>query len=266
MRGVPAAENALEIVAPRSPSEGEQNEFKELADKIKGMIDADPQKLQGLLGNIEVSVDQRGLHLEISDTNYTSMFARGSAVIVPEAERELRGIVDKIRALPNPVDIEGHTDAVPYTGKIAERYDNWNLSTDRANAARQMLQKGGIPEAQIARVVGYAASRPKDKADPKAPKNRRISISMRYTEQAAQTLSGIGAKETVSVPLNRARRKPAGKTAAESTEKRGLSVEVTTSVPVTEQPAVEVAPEVPTKPLTVEKDLIFDEQNPFFGK
>ena len=265
MKGDPRAENAQAKESTAGPSESETQDFKNIAAQIKGMIEADKQKLERLLGNIEVSVDQRGLHLEITDTAFASMFGRGSASVVPEAEAEVMRIGSYIKMLPNPVDIEGHTDAVPYTGKIAEKYDNWNLSTDRANAARQMLQKSGVKESQIARVVGYAASRPKDRADARAPKNRRISISMRYTEQAAQTLSGVGAKETVSVPLNQSRRSNVGRKPS-SGEKPGLSVEVSTTEPIAEQPVVEIQPEVPTKPLWMEKDRIFDEENPFFGK
>lgn len=269
-----AAQGAAAAAAEQAHHEAEKDKFEQIAKKIKGMIDQDKQKIEGLIGSIEVRVDQRGLHLDIMDNLKVSMFARGSSAIHDEAELELLKIAEYIRILPNPVDIEGHTDATPYRGKIADTYDNWNLSSDRANAARKILQKAGMREEQVARVVGYAASRPKITADPLAASNRRISISMRFTEQAAQSLRVLNAKETVSVPLRRPGEANAAKSSgpgkvANGDAKSGapgqenkLDIEVSTSIP--EGAVVEEVPsEVPTRPTWLEKDKIFGDKNPF---
>lgn len=150
-----------------------------------------------LLGKVDVKVDQKGLHIEIMDTEKASMFERGSSRVKPTAEVQLKKISEILAQLPNPIDIEGHTDAVPYSSEMRDRYDNWDLSTDRANAARRALLSAGIKENQISRVVGFAAQRLKYPKEPENPSNRRISISMRFTEMAAETLKQTKAVTTV---------------------------------------------------------------------
>src|SRR5690606_16259159 len=77
--------------------------------------------------------------------------------------------------LPNSITISGHTDAVQYA--TGERlYSNWELSADRANAARQELVAGGMEESKIKRVLGLSSSVPLVKDDPNAAVNRRISL------------------------------------------------------------------------------------------
>lgn len=248
--------------------EEQKSEFEKAAKEIEEMLEKEKGKIAGIIGKIEVSVDQRGLHLEIMDTPYASMFMRGSASVVSSAEAELAKIGDIIKLLPNPVDIEGHTDAAPYRGRIAERYDNWTLSSDRANAARLILKRSGLQDSQIARVVGYSSQRPKNVTDPLEASNRRISISMRYTEQAAASLKSVNAKETSSTPLRKPR--PATeskKPTPEPTEEKGskeLRVEVSTT-PQEGAPAPEIQ-EVPTEPAWIQKDLIFGNSNPFISR
>jgi chemotaxis protein MotB len=84
--------------------------------------------------------------------------------------------------VPNPISISGHTDDAPYSSD--HTYGNWELSADRANAARRALLEGGLQDSKIARVVGLAASVPFDKNNPGAAINRRISIVV-MTQQAA---------------------------------------------------------------------------------
>lgn len=143
------------------------------------------------LGEIDVVIDQRGIHIEIMDTEKTSMFQVGSASIRGDAESALDKIAQLLIKFPNPIDIEGHTDALPFSPSMKDRYDNWNLSMDRANAARRALQKAGLAEDRIAKVVGYAAQKPKQE-DPLDPSNRRITITMGYSNEAAEILSGKG--------------------------------------------------------------------------
>jgi chemotaxis protein MotB len=86
--------------------------------------------------------------------------------------RELGLLLSEV---PNRLTLEGHTDALPFSG--GDRgYSNWELSADRANASRRELLAGGLPEDQVLRVQGLAASNPYDRRDPAAPANRRISI------------------------------------------------------------------------------------------
>jgi len=181
----------------------EEQALERLASDMQSTISRDQGRVTGALGEVTVKIDQRGLHLEIMDTPEASMFQRGSAGVSKEAQQELLKLANILKTLPNPIDIEGHTDSTPY--RSTRQYDNWNLSTDRANAARQVLQNAGIKDWQIARVVGYGPQRPKVPENKMHPSNRRISISMRYTEQAAEALKQAPVEETETLnvkPLN----------------------------------------------------------------
>jgi chemotaxis protein MotB len=107
---------------------------------------------------------------------------------------ELAGFIEQA---PNKVSISGHTDDAPYSGE--SHYGNWELSADRANAARRALLDGGLDEDKIARVVGLAASVPFDKSNPGNPINRRISIIM-MTKQAQDAALSQEQAEAVPPP------------------------------------------------------------------
>lgn len=239
------------------------------------------------LGQIDIKVDQRGLLIEIMDTESASMFELGSARIIPAARSQLLNIAAVLLKLPNPIDIEGHTDARPYRGKRADDYDNWNLSSDRAHAARRALQQAGLPDERIARVVGYADQRPKKPADRMDPSNRRITIAMRFTEQAKMLLEGTKTVETApkTVKLNQ-EQKPAGSPAVSpqnpSDDSQPFEVETTSVADHGKQLKIEVGtvmpegPPAPTpvehknesqsEPAKIEKDKIFGDRFPFFRK
>ncbi len=239
----------------------------------------------GLLGQLQVKLDQKGLHIEIMDTPTASMFSLGSARIRPEAEKELLAIAKVLLQLPNPVDIEGHTDSRPFRSK-QRRYDNWDLSIDRANSARRALVKVGMKKWQINRVVGFADRRLKVSKDPLHPSNRRISISMRFTEQAAKALSGSNVVETHSVPvrgtktnmfqfpqvLKEQRGKSVDKNVNQETKEKtfepksaeNLKVEVSVSQAPGEALAGPDDYEGVQTPIWKKKDYIFGGKNPFF--
>lgn len=177
----------------------ETKDLEGLAKELKKQILEAASKIGDggkLLGKIDIKTDQRGLHIEIMDTDTASMFELGSSRLQPIAEEELGKIGKILKTLPNPLDIEGHTDGRPFNARGGLEYDNWNLSSDRAHSARRVLVGAGIKEKQIARVVGYADQRLKVPEDSLASANRRISISMRYTEMAAKALEGTKALPT----------------------------------------------------------------------
>ena len=108
--------------------------------------------------------------------------------------------------MPNRLTLEGHTDALPFGSSGHERgYSNWELSADRANASRRELLTGGLPEDQVLRVQGLAASNPFDRKDPTAPPNRRISIVVMTREAEDRVFRGtplepVPATEPVAAP------------------------------------------------------------------
>lgn len=197
----------IEDLEQKTQLTGTKAEVESVASEIQTLLQKERSEFGGSLGTVSVNLDQRGLHLEIMDTPMASMFQRGSASIDRDARGQLQKIVKLLSKLPNPIDIEGHTDAVPYSLATSRRYDNWDLSVDRANTARRILVQMGLKESQFARVVGYAAQRPKIPADPLHPSNRRITISMRFTEQAASTLKGANVTRTESRLQKRAQSK-----------------------------------------------------------
>jgi chemotaxis protein MotB len=108
-------------------------------------------------------------------------FASGSAAPLPATVRLLEVLGYELALVSLPVVVEGHTDARPFAGR--GEYSNWELSADRANAARRLLQAGGTLESQVAAVRGLAAREPR-LPDPYAPQNRRVTVLLLVPEAA----------------------------------------------------------------------------------
>ena len=150
----------------------------QIAEEIRQEIMGTPE-LAELLGIVDIKVEADGLNLEIMDTEKTSMFASGSARILPEAEQAFQKITGIMAKLDNKIDIIGHTDGKPFSSRRGG-YSNWELSSDRANAARRLLELGGIAPEKITSVVGRSDKDPRKPEDPLAPSNRRITLKMRF--------------------------------------------------------------------------------------
>jgi chemotaxis protein MotB len=114
-----------------------------------------------------------GLRIQLVDQEGRAMFQGSSAQPLPRTQQLLEAVAKVIDELPNRISISGHTDAsVPAGGG----YTNWDLSSDRANAARRVLEAQGIDSDRIYQVTGKASSDPLYPDDPEQPANRRISI------------------------------------------------------------------------------------------
>jgi chemotaxis protein MotB len=87
-------------------------------------------------------------------------------------------LADQLGKLPNKLSVEGHTDSKPYLS--SNGYSNWELSSDRANAARKLIQQSGVRLDQVADVRGFADQRLRKPEDPFSPSNRRVSIVVKY--------------------------------------------------------------------------------------
>ncbi len=124
--------------------------------------------------------------MQIVDKQNRPMFDTGSAHMKSYSQAILHELAGFINKVPNKISIAGHTDDAPYSRD--DQYSNWELSADRANAARRALLGGGMASDKIARVVGLAASVPFDKSHPDAAFNRRISIVV-MTKAAADAAS-----------------------------------------------------------------------------
>ena len=153
--------------------------------------------LDKLKKNIEMTVTAEGLRIELLESEKGTFFDSGSAKLNQSGQELLTLLAAELEKVPNHVSIEGHTDAKPYTGKSS--YSNWELSADRANAARRLMQQPeGLRPDQVTQVRGFADQRLRNVKDPLDPANRRISIIVQYinsTPDEAET-PVEGAKES----------------------------------------------------------------------
>ena len=163
--------------------------LQDLKAKMQEKIGGNP-KLAGMASQIMMEMTRDGLRIQIVDQEGRPMFNSGSAVVQAGMRELLHELGSVLAEVPNRLTLEGHTDALPFSGRYgsSERgYSNWELSADRANASRRELIAGGLPEEQVLRVQGLAASNPFDRRDPAASANRRISIIV-MTREAEEAL------------------------------------------------------------------------------
>ena len=150
--------------------------LEELKQKVEDVLAANP-KLAAMKSQIKLDMTRDGLRIQIVDDQNRPMFDNGSAVVKPYMRELLQQIGEVLASVPNRLTLEGHTDATPFAGdRGGMGYGNWELSADRANASRRELVGGGLPDANMLRVQGLAASSLVDRKQPASPANRRISI------------------------------------------------------------------------------------------
>ncbi len=149
---------------------------EELQRRIREVNDFDKFKKQ-----IEMTVTAEGLRIELLETATGTFFDVGKPVPNDNGKELLSLLAQELGKLPNRVSIEGHTDSQPYSG--GGDYGNWELSTDRANAARRLMQQSGLREDQVAQVRGYADQMLRRPNDPFDASNRRISVIVEYLEK-----------------------------------------------------------------------------------
>jgi chemotaxis protein MotB len=153
---------------------------EDLRETLKREIEA---KLADVKDQIMVDIFEGGVRIQMVDKEGNPLFSLGSANLSPNAKKILNVIAENVKSLDNKVSIEGHTDAISYS---SNKYTNWELSTDRASAARKELENNGLSPDRLSRVAGYAATEPLVKDNPNDPKNRRISIILMYPSTQIQ--------------------------------------------------------------------------------
>ncbi|MEE4221061.1 flagellar motor protein MotB [Pseudomonas viridiflava] len=166
--------------------EVEQERLEMLLQELQNKVEENPQ-LQKFKDQILFEITQDGLRIQIMDADNRPMFDSGSARLKPYFEDILLAMADTIKSVPNKISISGHTDATPFVGNGG--FGNWELSANRANAARRALVAGSYPDPQVARVVGYASSALYDRENPTNPVNRRIDIVV-LTKKAQERIEG----------------------------------------------------------------------------
>lgn len=123
---------------------------------------------------LKIDVTPNGLQIQVLDDRKRPMFSSGVDLPKDYAAKLLEEVGKVLKTTQKRISIAGHTDSSGY-GADAE-YTNWELSSDRANAARRLLLTGGVDSKKIAQVVGLSDTVPFDSENPYNPRNRRISI------------------------------------------------------------------------------------------
>lgn len=163
----------------------EKERLESLMEELKQAIDSS-QALKPFKDQLLLDITDEGLRIQIVDKENRPMFSAGSAILQGYTREILREIVKVVNEVPNKISLSGHTDETPFASQNG--YSNWELSADRANAARRELVAAGVNQDKIARVVGLGSSALFDKANPYNPINRRISIIV-MKKQAEEALA-----------------------------------------------------------------------------
>jgi chemotaxis protein MotB len=166
--------------------QAEMEKLREEGEKLIKTIAAIPD-LAKFKDQIQITLTKEGLRIELIEQSEGLFFDIGSAHLKPDAAQLLKLIAGRIGSFPNDVTIEGHTDSRPY---VRSGYNNWDLSTDRANAARRVLEENGIRDKQITGVNGYADRRLKNPAKPLDFSNRRVTILVAFSTTAGTPDAG----------------------------------------------------------------------------
>ena len=157
-----------ETVTPAARTSMEQLKQK-LEQEVKARKDLDKLSKQ-----IEITITPEGLRIELLEGKNGTFYEIGSARLSKSGQDLLALLAGELKTLPNALLIEGHTDATPYSSDAS--YSNWELSADRANSARRLMQQDGVRGDQVTQVRGYADQLLRMKGNPYDPSNRRISI------------------------------------------------------------------------------------------
>ena len=156
--------------------------FKELKEKLEKEI-RENKELQKLSKQIEITITAEGLRIELIEDKNGTFYQSGSAQLSKNGQDLLQLLARELKTLPNTLLIEGHTDAIQYSHDA--NYSNWELSADRANSARRLLQTDGVRSNQVTQVRGYADQMPRAGKTPDDPSNRRITLLVSNTTEHA---------------------------------------------------------------------------------
>lgn len=161
----------------------EEASFKEAEKEIQAAMQGTPE-LQELSKNVMMDITPEGLRIQIVDQEGKPMFPSGSAEMYERTRNLMAQVAKVIAALPNEISVRGHTDSTPYGSGAS--YTNWELSADRANASRRVLEAAGLPAKRVNNVLGKADTDHLKADAPNDARNRRVSIILLRKELTVQ--------------------------------------------------------------------------------
>jgi len=156
-----------------------KQDLGKIKDELEKMVKQQPQ-FQKMKDQVQMTVTGEGLRVELLETEKGMFFESGNQNPSGQGEEMLRMLAKEMGKLPNKLMIEGHTDAKPFNGRAG--YSNWELSVERANAARKVMESGGLREGQVFQVRGFADRRLRKQDAPEHASNRRISVIVQYED------------------------------------------------------------------------------------
>ncbi|MCX6587622.1 MAG: OmpA family protein [Acidobacteria bacterium] len=158
------------------------NDMAKLKDKLQAAMQSTPQ-FQKIKEQVRMIIKGDGLRVELLETDLGMFFDSGSPAPTVRATEILGTLAQEIGKLPNRIVIEGHTDSRPFSSD----YSNWELSADRANTARRVMQLYGVRSDQVAQIRGFADQSLRLADKPEDPSNRRISIIIQYLSRPKES-------------------------------------------------------------------------------
>lgn len=174
------------LIAKEAAKKAEKKRLVKLKNRMTAEIKTNPT-LQKFKEQLKVDLTSEGLRIQIVDEKNRALFKSGKDTLRPYGKVILREIGAMLNDVPNKISLSGHTDAAGYSS--GDRgYSNWELSSDRANASRRELVKGGMNEDTLLKVVGLSSSSLLDKENPFNPINRRISLILLNKEAEEKAL------------------------------------------------------------------------------
>ena len=155
-----------------------KEDMAKLKEKMEQALKTMPN-FRAMKDHVEMTITADGLRIELLETEAGMFFESGRPLPSASGAELLARLAEELGRLPNNLLIEGHTDAKPFV-TAGGAYTNWELSTDRANAARRLMEAHGVRGDQVAQVRGFADRQLRHPTDPEGPSNRRISVIVQY--------------------------------------------------------------------------------------
>jgi chemotaxis protein MotB len=174
-----------------------KDDMPKLKEELEKAISTVPN-FEKIKDQIEMTITPEGLRIELLETATGTFFELGSPAPNGNGKELLLLLAQELGKLPNHLSLEGHTDAKPYTGR--REYGNWELSADRANAARRLMQNSGLGADQVSQVRGYADQMPRTAGKPLDASNRRISVIVQNLEHKPEELEKTDSKPETNPP------------------------------------------------------------------
>lgn len=187
-----------------------RDNMSELKDQLQKAIQQMPD-FEKLKSHIEMTVTAEGLRIELLESATGTFFESGSPNLNADGHELLVMLAQELGKLPNKISVEGHTDSKPFAR--SGNYGNWELSSDRANSARRLMQSDGLRSDQVTQVRGFADQRLRKLDNALDPSNRRISLIVQYIAKSEdQSATPTSSAATELSPRENTQTKPSAGT------------------------------------------------------